>query len=144
VKRRAAVLWLLSALFLGRVLGQALVAFAGVTWLPPMREWHSGLLPYPLLLAAQIVILALMIAMNISVQGGRGPLASVSPRTVRFVRNFSYVYFAAMVLRYVLTMAYVPDWRWFGGVIPIIFHWVLALYLYVWSGHHFGRAQAER
>jgi hypothetical protein len=141
---RARLLWLLSALFLCRVLGQSLVAFLGVKWLPPMSEWYSGLMAYPLLLPSQIVILALMVVLNTGVQTGRGPLAIVSARVAHAISLFSYAYFAAMVLRYALTMALVPERRWFGGTIPILFHWVLALYLYVWSGHHLVRARGER
>ena len=54
----AVLLAVLAALFLLRVAGQALVAFAGTPGLPPMGEWYSGLLPYPLLLPAQVLILA--------------------------------------------------------------------------------------
>jgi uncharacterized protein len=115
-----------------------------MTWLPPINEWQSGLLPYPMLLAAQTMILALMAVMNTGVQRERGPLAIVSFRSARVVRTFSYVYFVAMVLRYVLTMAFIPERRWLGGVIPIVFHVVLALYLFVWSGHHLGRAASTR
>ena len=138
------VLWVLSGLFLGRVLGQVCVAFFDVTWLPPMSEWQSGLLPYPMLLAAQNIILAMMAVTNMGVQRERGPLAIVSIRSARVVRTFSYVYFLAMVLRYVLTMAFIPERRWLGGVIPIVFHVVLALYLLIWSGHHLGRAASSR
>ncbi len=137
---RAALLWLLTAFFFGRVLGQMLVAFFAVTWLPPMSEWYSGLMAYPLLLPAQMAILALMVVMNTGVQRGRGPIAMVNGRIARAICWFSYVYFFAMVLRYLITMTYFPERRWFGGAIPIFFHWVLALYLYVWSGHHRGRA----
>ena len=141
---RARLLWLLSGLFLGRVIGQMLVAFFDATWLPPMDAWYSGLLSYPLLLPTQIVILALMVVMNMGVQRGRGPLAVVSARVAHSLRVFSYVYFGAMVMRYALTMILVPERRWFGGTIPIVFHCVLALYLYAWSGHHLDRFRSER
>jgi hypothetical protein len=57
--RYALWLWLLLGLFCLRVLGQMLVAFAGVTFLPPMKEWQSGLLPYPVLLLSQFAIIGL-------------------------------------------------------------------------------------
>ena len=64
------------------------------------------------------------------------------PRVGRALRWFSAVYFAAMVLRYVLTMAWYPERRWLGmGTIPIVFHWVLAVYLYA-LGRYTGRADA--
>ena len=47
-----------------------------------------------------------------------------------------------MVLRYVLTMSLFPERRWLGsGTIPIVFHFVLATYLLVWSRHLRGRAR---
>jgi len=36
-----------------------------------------------------------------------------------------------MARRYVLTMSFYPERRWFSGGIPIFFHWVLAGYLLV-------------
>ena len=56
---RARLLWFLLALFAVRVVGQLLVVAGRAPFLPPMDEWQSGLLPYPLLLASQILILAL-------------------------------------------------------------------------------------
>src|SRR5437870_1623254 len=70
--RTALWLWLLLALFCLRVGGQMLVAFAGVTWLPPMEEWFSGLIPYPWLLASQFVIIALFAWIALDMSRGRG------------------------------------------------------------------------
>jgi hypothetical protein len=36
-----------------------------------------------------------------------------------------------MAVRYVVRMTRRPEQRWFGGTIPIFFHWVLAAYLFV-------------
>jgi len=44
---------------------------------------------------------------------------------------FAYVYAAAMLVRYLVRMMRRPEQRWFGGAIPIVFHLVLASYLYV-------------
>ena len=54
-RRLAPVLWVLLGLFVLRVVGQALVAFLGVWFLPPMQAWYSGLLPYTYLLPAQLI-----------------------------------------------------------------------------------------
>jgi hypothetical protein len=43
-----------------------------------------------------------------------------------------------MAGRYVLTMTMFPERRWFGGAIPIVFHWVLAAYVYLLSRYHRG------
>ena len=52
-------IWLtaLQTLFLGRVLGQILVILTVPAWLPSPEHWYSGLLPYPVLLPAQILLL---------------------------------------------------------------------------------------
>ena len=47
----------LLGLFVLRVLAQALVAIGYGFFLPPWEEWFSGLVPYPQLLASQIVII---------------------------------------------------------------------------------------
>ena len=46
------------AAFLFRVAAQAIQAWRPVAWLPPFEDWHSATLPYSLLLASQLVILA--------------------------------------------------------------------------------------
>jgi hypothetical protein len=125
---------LLGAGFLLRAVGQALVVFAGADWLPAAEHWQSGLLPYPLLLASQLGILALIAVIVRDAWRGRGRLVSPMPRLGHAVRWFGIVYFAAMVVRYAVTMAVRPEWRWFGHSIPVLFHLVLATFLLVYSG----------
>ncbi len=50
-----------TLLFVLRVLGQAVVGLGDVGFLPPFERWYSGLLPYSLLLPAQIILIALML-----------------------------------------------------------------------------------
>ena len=130
----AGVLWLLTALFFLRVAGQALVAFWSAPFLPPMVEWSSGLIPYPILLAVQIAMLAWMAAINTRI--GRGARLSARPGFALWLRRFAVVYFAAMLLRYVASMALYPERRWLHGTIPIVFHWVLAGYLFTLGASH--------
>ncbi|HUO85759.1 MAG TPA: hypothetical protein VM617_00075, partial [Thermoanaerobaculia bacterium] len=63
-------LWALLGLFVLRVAGQVLVAFARVRWLPPMEQWQSGLLPYRVLLAAQIAIVLVLGKVCLDFTGG--------------------------------------------------------------------------
>jgi hypothetical protein len=130
------VLWLLAFLFFLRVLGQVLVAFFGVTFLPPMPEWYSGLLPYPVLLPTQVLILILLVKVCSDFSTGHGFFVDRRPAMGRVLRWFSYLYFAVMLLRYVVTMALHPERRWLGGTIPIVFHWVLAAYIFTVSHFH--------
>jgi len=138
----AVILGVLAFAFLLRVLGQLLVAFWQVSFLPPMEEWYSALLPYPILLPIQIVILIVQAKISFDIWRGSGFFARHRPRAGKLICWFSYVYFAAMVLRYVLTMGLYPETRWFTGTIPIFFHWVLAAYLFV-LGRFQVRAESE-
>jgi len=98
----------LAALFLLRVLGQALVA----AWI-----------------CADFV-------------RGTGVWVRPRPRFGRWLRGLSSLYAGAMLVRYVVTMALHPERRWLGtGTIPIVFHWVLAGYLFT-LGHFHVRAGA--
>lgn len=130
----APFLWLFSSLFLVRVLGQLLVHLRRPTWLPPTEEWNLS--PYRLLLPAQLAILALLTWIDISFSLGRGPPVHPHPRLGEGVLVFAYVYAGVMAVRYLIRMASQPNQRWFGGTIPIVFHFVLAAYLYVFGWFH--------
>ena len=119
--RSAVALCALTVLFGCRVAGQALVAIFGVTWLPPMDAWFSGLLPYPLLLPLQIVILLVQVAINRDVWRGQGFFAHPRPRAGRRIQWLACAYALSMVVRYAITHSH---------AIPVVFHWVLAAYIF--------------
>ena len=127
-------LLLFGLLFLARVVGQVLVRLRAPRWLPPTEEWN--LMPYRYLLPAQLVILGAIawLVTSFLVVGGRAtePL----PSSGRFLVALSAVYAGAMAARYAVRMARRPDARWFGGTIPIVFHWVLASFLFVVGSYH--------
>jgi hypothetical protein len=127
--RRAICLTVLQTLFLGRVLGQIVAELASPPWLPAVEHWQSGLLPYPVLLTAQILILMFMSLVTYDAFRRDGLWHVSKPKTQRILRRVAYLYMAAMALRYVLTMALLPELRWFGHMIPIAFHFVLASYI---------------
>ena len=63
--------------------------------------------------------------------GGQGFFVVRRPRAGRVLTGFAVIYFAVMVVRYILTMTWYPERRWLGtGTIPIAFHWVLAAWLF--------------
>lgn len=132
----AGILWVLAFLFFLRVLGQVLVALFAVEFLPPMEEWYSGLIPYSILLPSQGLILLLLVKIAADFSRGYGFAVVPRPGFGRFLRGFAYVYFASMVLRYAISMALHPERRWLGGSVPIVFHWVLAAYCFVWGHSH--------
>jgi hypothetical protein len=130
-------LWLFTVLLVLRVLGQLVVVLRAPRWLPPMEQWQSGLLPYPVLLVAQIVVLTVMVWISVDVLHATGPF--VEPRRPdmgRAVLWFSYLYFGGMVVRYVIRMSRRPDQRWLGGTIPIIFHSFVAAFLFTFGRYH--------
>ena len=135
-RKMARLLWILLFLFILRVSGQAAVAFLGVEFLPPMRAWYSGLIPYNLLLPAQIAIIALMAKICIDFWRGVGFFASPKPAFGKPALWFGYLYLAAMIIRYILRMMLIPEARWFGGTIPIFFHYVLATFVILFAGYH--------
>ena len=132
----APVFWLLTALFAVRVVGQVLVAVRSPSWLPPMSEWN--LVPYRLLLPAQLAILGVMSWIDASFSTSSGPPVERAEVFGWLLIAFSAVYAGAMVARYVVRMWRRPAARWFGGTIPIVFHLVLATYLYALGSFHVG------
>ncbi len=115
------------------------MVFFQVPFLPPVQAWYSGLIPYPILLPIQIGIILLMIRIGSDLSRGAGLFVVPRRAMGNFLRWFSYLYFSAMALRYVFSMALHPERRWLGGTIPIFFHWVLAAYLFVLGRFHTGR-----
>jgi hypothetical protein len=135
---RIFVLGACTGLFLLRVLGQIEVVLIAPAWLPSMEQWYSGLLSYPVLLPAQILVLMLMTALT--VREMRRPRAA-PPRD--WLRVVSLVYFAAMLVRLIVQFLRGAEDVIAAGGIPIAFHWVLALFLLVLSGSTPGRERAQ-
>jgi len=130
----AGYLWFYSALFLVRVAGQLVARTRRPEWLPPDSEWN--LTPYRLLLPVQLGILGLMAWIDLDMSRGAGFWANPKPNFGQAVLWFAYAYAAVMLVRYLVRMWRRPEQRWFGGAIPIVFHWVLASYLWVLGSFH--------
>lgn len=114
-------LWIATALFALRVLGQLLVIFARPRWLPPVDRWQSGLLPYPVLLLSQLAILA--VQLTIAIQAGRGAgwfADPLRPRAGAALVVLAALYLGGMAYRFSR-----PSPR----LIPTTFHCVLASFL---------------
>lgn len=129
-------LWLFTVLLAGRVLGQLLVWLRAPRWLPPMKQWESGLVRYPFLLATQTIVVLLMVWISIDFTRGSGAWVQPRPQLGRVVLIWSYLYFGAMILRYIIWMARRPDQRWLGGTIPIVFHSVVAAFQWTFAMFH--------
>lgn len=129
-------LWILLVCFFVRIVGQALVVFFSVSWLPPQNEWMSGTLAYPALLLSQLIILAVFgkTAMELSI--GKGLLARPRRALGGWLLVAGALYFGVMVVRYLIRMGLYPEERWTGGSIPIFFHLVLASFILIVAGYH--------
>jgi hypothetical protein len=132
----AIFLWLFTALLVGRVLGQLIVALHAPKWLPPMHHWQSGLVRYPVLLACQAIVLGLMVSIALDFSRGAGFWIEPHPRLGAAALWWSYLYLGAMLARYVIRMARRPGQRWLGGTIPIIFHSVVAAFQWTFGTYH--------
>ena len=130
----ALVLWLFTGLFVLRVSGQILVALRPRSWLPPMAQWNF--IPYPILLPIQLVFVVVMVWIDQSFSTQTGVITVKHSDTGNYLIIFSALYALSMAIRYVRRMLVQPDQRWFGGTIPIVFHLVLASYLYFIGLYH--------
>ena len=121
----------LLALFFARVLGQIVAATIAPPWLPPMRRWYSGLMPYRYLLPTQIVFLVVMAVMTLSIARRSAPLGTMAPAVGTWIIWASYAYALGMVVRSVRYASTPPERR--GVFIPIVFHFVLAAFLFTYG-----------
>ena len=127
----AVLLWGCVILFAARVIGQIEALLLGPSWLPDMDAWFSGLLPYYLLLPAQIVILMLMAVVAWNRRIRDGTFARAHPRVAGTLRFLACAYFLVMAVRLGVNVIDNGADFWREGAIPVAFHWVLALFLSV-------------
>ena len=135
-----AALWICIGLFFARVAGQIEVLLVAPHWLPAMPAWYSGLLPYPLLLPIQIVLLMLMCVLVIGTRTASRPRGAAE-RTAAILRTFAIIYVAVMAARLILVVHRYGGDFYLHGAIPVAFHWVLALFILVWTRLRYGRRE---
>jgi uncharacterized protein len=127
-------LWLLLALFVARVIAQPIALLTSAPFLPPFESWHSGVLPYPALVGAQLLIIAWLAR-----TAWRFSRSDVIPRYRLGVWMLALggVYFTTMLVRLALGLTVLSTNRWFSSALPTTFHLVLASYLLVYGHFHF-------
>jgi hypothetical protein len=126
---RIAGLWACLALFVLRVLGQLEVLLLAPPYLPPFAAWESGLVPYAALLPAQILLIAWMAVITAEHTRGAGVFWVARAATRQRLRALACVYALVMALRFAITVALPPHTLLERGLIPILAHWDLALFL---------------
>ena len=139
-RRYAPWLWLLLGLFTIRVLAQPIALRVDTPLLPRFESWHSGLLPYPVLVLSQAAIV-----LWLSCTAWMFTTGAIAPRFRLGVVMMALggVYFAAMVIRLLLGATVFGDDRWFASPLPTVFHLVLSAYLLLY-GHFHWRYGSER
>jgi hypothetical protein len=128
----ARALWLLTALFAFRVVAQpAAAAFERL--LPSFNSWDGGVVPYPVLLVTQLVILGWLATTAWRFSTGT---VTLRPGVGRAALAFGGVYFTVMLLRLLLGATVLSHVRWFASPLPAFFHLVLAAYFLVYGYGH--------
>ena len=126
-----AALAALSLLFALRIAGQALQRWMPQAFLPDFGSFQGSSLPYPLLLSAQLVILALMSRATYLVSTGQYRRTPGATRTLWWI---GAIYMIASLSRIAAGFAYAHASSWFTAWIPAFFHVVLAGFLLTLAG----------
>ncbi|CAL4867341.1 hypothetical protein MMA231_01594 [Asticcacaulis sp. MM231] len=132
-KRLSVFFAIFLAAFFARVAIQLVQKFSSIGWLPPFERWQSGLLPYPVLLAAQIAILAGSLSFLMKIMQGKLVRHYLRGRVLRIL---GWLYLAFDIVRIVLGATVLRDSHFFNNPIPATFHVVLALMVLIWAGFH--------
>ena len=119
------------------MLAQLLQLKFSFDFLPSFSAWHSGALPYGVLLLSQLLIIVVMILVCIKFTQDR-VVASRNAGIVLLV--FGAIYFLVMLGRLLLGLLVLPEHSWFGQVLPAVFHLVLAFYAVLVGHYHYSHA----
>jgi hypothetical protein len=133
-KRYVPWLSLLICLFTIRVVAQPLSLFFQFKLLPSFESWHGGVLPYPILIVAQGLIIVWMCRVVKQFNNGS---ALASHRLGVYVLIFASIYFTLMLVRLILGLTLLVENRWFASMLPALFHMVLATFLLLYGHFHF-------
>ncbi|HEX7969793.1 MAG TPA: hypothetical protein VF502_16335 [Stellaceae bacterium] len=140
-RRYTPALSLLLLLFCIRVAAQLIQRGFDLPFLPRFDAWHSGTLPYGLLVASQFLIIGVCLWLIVRIhQGTLGP----GPRRHVVVLALGAIYFAAMAFRLVAGSTFLAGHAWFATRLPAIFHIVLASFVLTVGHYLWRRALADR
>jgi len=114
---------LLLSVFVFRVGAQLIQFFSPTPLLPAFEEWHSATLPYPVLVAAQLAIIAVSTLAMAGIGRGRGLMHQTIGK-VLFV--IGIVYIAGAVFRLIAGFTMLAGMPFFSAHLPAFFHVVLA------------------
>ena len=138
-RQYAFVLLMLTGLFGFRVVAQMVQVWHPIDFLPPYSVWHSGALPYGLLVGVQGVILAACLRIVWGIF--KGTIAP-SRQKGKILFALGSIYLLGMCTRLVVGLTLAPDHYWFGATLPTVFHLVLASFLILYGRFHYIASQS--
>ena len=112
---------------------QLVQAWWPVDVLASFENWHSATLPYPMLLAWQLTILAVQVWVIVAMSRNAHQPRQLVGQVLLVVGG---LYFTFMLFRLVAGMTFLQHLPWFQVRLPTIFHLVLAAYLLVLADFH--------
>lgn len=123
---------LMAGLFGLRVLAQLIQAIYPLPFIPPFQAWHGAVMPYPVLVVSQFLIILVMAVVLLRVKAG-----AVVPRRWKYRVCFSLggLYFSFMAFRLIAGLTFLSDHPWFSKSLPAFFHVVLAAFILL-LGHY--------
>lgn len=124
------LVWSCLIVFACRLSAQVFVGIYSPDWLPPFNEWYWGFVPYPPLFLFELGLLMLMTVAAYDCTRTDGWFYRELGKHRLIFDWLLAFWFLENLGRYILTMALLPDHRWFKGTIPIACNFVLMLFLY--------------
>jgi hypothetical protein len=137
-RQDAFVLLMLTGLFCFRVVAQLVQAWQPLNFLPSYAAWHSGALPYGVLISVQGVILAVCLRIVWGVF--KGTIAP-SAQKGKILFGLGIIYLLGMCIRLIVGWTIAPDHYWFGATLPTVFHLVLASFVILYGRFHYRDSQ---
>ena len=125
-KSNLIVQWVLISLFCFRVFAQIATKYYDLSFLPPFESWHSGSMPYELLLVLQLIIILAMF--RFSIKFGKNDILQNSKRG-KVIIIIGSIYFIMMIGRLIIGLMGLSEARFFVNYLTTSFHFVLASYL---------------
>jgi hypothetical protein len=138
-QRYAPWLWVILFIFSCRVIAQFSLTITEVPFLPPFEAWYSGAVPYPQLLALQL--LTIIVLGWVAWRFHRAKVVAMRSMGIVLLLLGS-LYFSVMVIRLLVGFADLSVAVWFHRPIPSFFHLVLASFILL--AGHFHLTQADR
>ncbi len=126
-------LWILFGLFCFRVAAQLLQNFYPVSFLPSFDDWHSGALPYSILVGFQAIIIILCL---FAIREVSRPSANPDRKKGRHLLIAGGLYLGIMIIRLVGGYTFAASLHWFTVRLPTVFHLVLASFILLYGHFH--------